>query len=272
MPRLRVVTVNILNDLYSSTRWEERRGLLAAGLAQLAPDVIALQEVRLPENTAQWLAAQLGGYSVHLAPKTGRLGRHEGVALLSRRPVTGQAVLDLGSQARVAHALDLDVDGLPTTLVNGHFFWWTGHHPARVRQVERLLAWLQPALAERPVVVCGDFNSTPDTPAIALMQRHFVSAHAAAHGREPDYTAPAPLRRPEHRLKRLIVQTMSLFANRTGRPWRGTLDYIFANRRTRVLDCRVVLDQPAAHDPGLYPSDHFGLAAELHLLGADRVS
>jgi endonuclease/exonuclease/phosphatase family metal-dependent hydrolase len=150
-------------------------------------------------------------------------------------------------------------------LANGHFFWWTGHHPERVRQVERLLTWLELEAAGRPVVVCGDFNSTPDTPAIALMRRRFASAHAAAHGREPDYTAPAPLLRPEHPIKKAIVQTMSLFANRTLRPWRGTLDYIFVSPGVRVLDCRVVLDQPASGDPTLYASDHFGLAATLEV-------
>ena len=48
--------------------------------------------------------------------------------------------------------------------------------------------------------------------------------------------------------------------------WHGTLDYIFINRGLRAIDCQVVLNQPASHDPRLYPSDHFGLCADLEIL------
>lgn len=61
MPVLKLVTLNILNDL---SRWPQRRSILAAQMADLQPDVITLQEVALPENSAQWLADQLGGYCV----------------------------------------------------------------------------------------------------------------------------------------------------------------------------------------------------------------
>ena len=50
MPTVKIVTVNILDDLL---RWSERRSLLADGLAELDADLIALQEVTLPENKAE---------------------------------------------------------------------------------------------------------------------------------------------------------------------------------------------------------------------------
>jgi endonuclease/exonuclease/phosphatase family metal-dependent hydrolase len=58
---------------------------------------------------------------------------------------------------------------------------------------------------------------------------------------------------------------LSLFANRQFKLWRGTLDYVFVNEHVGVHDCRVILNQPAPHDPTLYPSDHVGLAATLEL-------
>ena len=95
---LRVATVNILNDL---SRWDERRALLARGLDALSPDLIALQEVTDPlgTSTAHWLAGELGGYSVHVCPKTGWGRRREGIAVLSRLPVEGHEVLDLAQPA-----------------------------------------------------------------------------------------------------------------------------------------------------------------------------
>ena len=41
---LRVVTINILNDL---SHWEARRSLLVQGLAAVMPDLVTLQEVSL---------------------------------------------------------------------------------------------------------------------------------------------------------------------------------------------------------------------------------
>ena len=98
---LRVATVNILNDL---SRWAERRTLLARGLAALSPDLIALQEVTDPlgTSTAHWLAGELGGYSVHVCPKTGWGRKREGIAVLSRLPVERHEILDLRSQQRTA--------------------------------------------------------------------------------------------------------------------------------------------------------------------------
>lgn len=258
-----LVTVNILNDRRAPTRWEERRPWLAEGLRRRTPDLIALQEVRLPDRRAHWLAEQLGGYSVHVCPKSGGWAGHEGIAVLSRLPVAEHATLDLRTQSRVAQRLHVNVAGRSFGLVNGHFFWWVGDHPERVRQIRLLLDWLREWPAVLPLAVCGDFNGEPHTTAIQLMREHFVSAHAAVHGREPEYTAPTPLRRPGHPLQRLVVGVMSVIANRTLKPWRGTLDYIFVNDGVRVRTCEVVLNAPAPHDPTLYPSDHFGLAATL---------
>lgn len=261
MPTLKVVTLNLLRDL---ARWPERRALVAQGLAEQEADLIALQEVALPENTAQWLADELGGYQVWLCPKTGARATREALAILSRRPVEIQATLDLKTQWRVAHYVRLNVAGHPFIFCNGHYYWKPLESEHRVQQVRLLLDWLGALPAAWPIVAVGDFNGTPESRAVQLMRTRFGSAHAARHGREPEWTCPTALGYSgwAHWVKSYLL---SLVANRQFKLWRGTLDYIFVNDRVQVQDCRVILNRPASHDPTLYPSDHLGLAATLEI-------
>jgi endonuclease/exonuclease/phosphatase family metal-dependent hydrolase len=263
MPRLKIVTINLLVDL---SRWSQRRLLLAQGLADLAPDLVALQEVQLPHNPAGWLADQLGYSHVYLSPKLGPAAGREALAVISRAPFENTDVLDLGGQGRIAQRLGLNIEGSLIYLVNGHFFWQPGESPARLRQVERLLDWLHGLPGQPPCIVCGDFNGTPQTQAIQRMRQGYRSAYAAIHGDEPEYTCPTPLRRSAWSVARTFLGFFLLIRPRHLKlGWRGTLDYIFVDPRLGVSDCRVVLDQPAPGDPRLYPSDHFGLYAEIEI-------
>jgi endonuclease/exonuclease/phosphatase family metal-dependent hydrolase len=267
-PILRVATVNILNDL---SLWRERRSLLASELASHALDLIALQEVTDPlgAGTAHWLAGELDGYSVSVCPKAGWGRKREGIAVLSRLPVERHETLDLGSQQRTAQLVRVRIQpgGRPVAFVNGHFYWPPGAHSARVRQVERLIAWVKDLEPETPVIVCGDFNATPGSRAIALMRRSFVSAHEAAHGREPEFTCPTPLAIGGRVRGAVTRGLLRVFSNTPGASWRGTLDYIFVSPDIRVAGCGVILDRPSPDDPTLYASDHLGLAAALELPG-----
>jgi len=263
-PIFKVVTLNILNDL---SRWPERRSLLATGLAELEPDLVALQEVALPENNARWLADQLGGCSVHLCPKIGSQHDKEGIAILSRLPVERVATLDLQGQHRVAQFVQVNLAGCSLIFVNTHLYWWPGESAKRAKQVRLMLDWLSD-LSGTAIVVCGDFNGTPGSDAIELMRQQFVSAYAVRHGREPDYTCPTPLPhaggiRFKDTYRGIGKFLLNLKANHAIGPWHGTLDYIFTNEHVRVMDCAVVLNHPAPHDLTLYLSDHCGLAATL---------
>jgi endonuclease/exonuclease/phosphatase family metal-dependent hydrolase len=261
---VRVATVNILNDL---SRWHERRPLLAEWLAALSLDLIALQEVTDPlgTGTAHWLADALGGYEVFVCPKSGWGRRWEGIAVLSRLPVVRHEILSLRSQQRTAQLVKVQVGGCPLVFVNGHFYWPPAVHGARVRQVRRLLAWVATVAPGMPVIVCGDFNATPGSPAIALMKETFASAHEAAHGCEPRYTCPTPLVCGGRVRGPVTRGLLRLFSNAPGEPWRDTLDYIFVSPGVRVLGCDLILDRSSSDDPSLYASDHFGLAATVAL-------
>ena len=264
MTTLRVATINILQDL---SRWSERRTLLSQGLAAGAPDLIALQEVTDPlgSGSAHWLAEELGGYSVHACPKLGWGGGREGIAVLSRWPVAAHDSLDLGSQGRVAQCVHVNVGGRPVVLINGHYFFPVGAHAAQVKQVTRVLNHVRSFEPGTSVIVCGDFNATPSSRAVALIRQSMTSAHLARHGREPDFTCPTPLITGGRIRQAATRGLLKLCSIQPSHLWRATLDYIFVSPDVRVVDCGLILDQPAPDDPTLYASDHFGLAATLEI-------
>ncbi|GET37249.1 endonuclease/exonuclease/phosphatase family protein [Microseira wollei] len=186
---VKVITINILFEMET---WAQRRELLVEGLAAQQADLIGLQEVKLPEDNSAWLAQQLNMPYVQLVPY--KVGDY-GAAILSRYRFTEQDTLDLESQGRVAQYVQVEVEGQPLVFCNGHYYWYPGANPERVKQVQLLLDWLGKLPPDMPIVAVGDFNGMPETPAIALMQERFTSAYAAYHGREPDYTCPTPLKK-----------------------------------------------------------------------------
>ncbi|MEN8171697.1 MAG: endonuclease/exonuclease/phosphatase family protein [Chloroflexota bacterium] len=272
MSKLSLITINILNDL---SRWRQRRGLLVEQLSECQPDLIALQEVTIQgkSSNAHWLVEQLNKredtadkpYQVYLCPKTGAFEKKEGLAVLSRLPVNHHERLDLLTQNRVAQAVTFRLEGETLMLVNGHFFWHAGPSPKRLAQVELLLDWLDTQPAEIPVIVCGDFNSEPDTPAVKFMRRYFDSAHLAVHGEEPEYTCPTPL--PLSVKTKLRIGAQVLMGQRPSpdQEWRGTLDYIFVDPRLDTQACDLVLNCSSKHRSDIYPSDHFGLYAQINV-------
>ena len=55
------------------------------------------------------------------------------------------------------------------------------------------MGWTVACRAPAATVVVGDFNAYEGEPAVDLMKGRFVSAHEAAHGREPEKTWPTPV-------------------------------------------------------------------------------
>lgn len=263
MSLVKVLSINILNDL---RWWRQRSRLLVNGIAKLQPDLVALQEVSLPLNNSEWLADQLGFEYSYLSPKTPPNDQMEGIAILSRFPIQEQQTLDLGSQNRIAQLVRVDISGKPLAFVNGQFyFFWPGQPPERLEQIKLLQNWLKDISSKMAMIVCGDFNGVPNSPAVSQMKTKFQSAYEVRHGNEPEYTVPTRLLRMS-KLETVKYYLRNLIANRSLKPWRGTLDYIFVNEKIFVKECKIALNQPAENTKNLFPSDHFGLMAELELL------
>lgn len=236
-----------LNLRHNADRWLERRPLVAAALAAHDADVIAFQEVWLPIQQADLLAADLAAltksptYAIRVQPKSGAEFDREGIALLSRLPVLESSSLELPVGNRVAQRVRVLKDGHAFDVVNTHLH----HEPVfdesiREPQMRALLDWLNVS-PDRNWLVCGDFNAQPQSSTVQRIAARFRSAYATLHGADP-LTFPTPL----------VDYDYPPVA----------LDYIFFDpARLTPTAAEVVAAQPAAHDARLYPSDHFGLTA-----------
>jgi endonuclease/exonuclease/phosphatase family metal-dependent hydrolase len=242
---VRIATLNLRN---TADRWRARRRLLVRQLVALAPDVIALQELRILPDQGRWLAAEVarasGGASVYRfyrRPKSGPAGLWEGIGVLSRVPVVSTAWRDLGAQGRVVQLVTVrpPEDGV-LDVYNTHL--GLGGEALRSAQAQRVLDWVD-GRRPAPVVVLGDLNARPGSPTIELLGSRLRSAHLALHGSEPALTVPTPLRRR----------------------WTGegsVLDYVFVNDRVAVQGARIAFDET---EGDLSASDHYGLVVDLTL-------
>lgn len=259
---LRIVT---LNTWKGEGDYPARLEAMGTGLAQLAPDVVALQEcLQAPAaglDTAAALAARLGFHQARLPMrrKVRRVGEEQldcwsGLALLSRWPVLEQADLTLPSVAgdgeRRALLARLECPDGPITAACLHLSWPPGAGGTRRKQLEAVLAaplWNAPA---RLRLLAGDFNAAPDSTELRTLASGVRGWRARSCWEGPD-RPPAATFDPANPLTAPL-----------DRP--ATLDHIFALFRPEAAapafgSVRVVLDHP---DPrGTWPSDHFGVLA-----------
>ena len=237
-----VATLNVRN---TADRWRARAPLLVEQLVELDPDVIGLQEVRRFPDQARRIARQASGdrpWEVRKAPKAGLKRLWEGIATLSRLPVTGHARLRLGGDSRVAQRITVALPGgRVLDVYNTHLA--DGDESLRTSQARRLLAWMDER-RDVPQVLVGDLNSRPASAPLRVLTGagRLRSAYALVHGSEPPRTVPGG----------------------------AVLDYILVNDLIVVLDTWLTFDRPSPADPQPLPSDHFGLAATLRVLPPPR--
>jgi endonuclease/exonuclease/phosphatase family metal-dependent hydrolase len=256
--RVRIATFNLLY-YPQGDRWRARRPLVEAQLRSLAPDVIGLQEVNRPIDQDHDLAASAGpelDYRVFRASETirPRYPRHwDAVVLLAGAgagEILGHDIHRL-TYLRVVQALRLRrPSGRTLTCLNTHLIH--GEDPpgyvARRNQVRAILEWLDSLPRSDVVTIVGDFNAAPGEPAANLMRAAgFQSAHHLANGIDP------------------ITYPSGLVASWTyGHP-ELCIDYIWVRGAAEVVDASLAFDRPSLDDPGLYPSDHRGLVANLEI-------
>lgn len=255
--RIRIATLNLLY-YPQGDRWRERRPLVEAELRTLAPDVIGLQEVNRPIDQDHDLAASAGpelDYQVFRASETvrRRYPRHwDGVVFLAAAgagEILGHEVRRL-TYLRVVQALRLRrPSGRTLTCLNTHLIHGDGPpgYVARRNQVRAMLEWLDALPPSDVVTIGGDLNAIPADPALDLLRAAgFRSAHRAANGSDP------------------VTFPSGLVASWNQGP-ESCIDYIWVRGAAEVVDARLAFDRPSVEDPGLYPSDHRGLVADLAL-------
>jgi endonuclease/exonuclease/phosphatase family metal-dependent hydrolase len=227
---------------------------IADVIAEIAPDVVALQEVvRLPgpaaADQAAYLAARLGLTLVMGVTRPhGRDGTF-GNVLLTRLPVLGWATRDLSRGVREPRGVlrvDVGVDGRPLHVFNCHF--GLGLRERR-EQLQLLADFIRgSALLEGPRVVMGDFNEWHRGPVTRLLRREFSSPM-----RRMGRTHPAVF--PLFRLDRIywdVELEGQAFHVHQSRRARMASDHLPVVARLRALP-RPVADPPWLVGDGLPP-------------------
>jgi endonuclease/exonuclease/phosphatase family metal-dependent hydrolase len=243
--QLLVATLNLRNI---ADRWPERIPLLLGDMAALQPDLLGLQECVFAVQQDRLLgAAGEGRYE----SRRGWAGRPEyGNAVL------GKAPLVLGDGERLDLGRNRSALRVPVSLATSaalHFVVTHLHHlppdeAVREEQAIQLTAWLRPD--RQPLVVVGDFNAEPVEPAYRVMEdAGFRSAFAEANGEEPHATWPSGIQAPG--------------MDSDGEP--GCLDYIWVRGPITIDEASLAFDRPSVEDATLYPSDHLGVRARIHV-------
>ena len=260
---LRLATLNMWG---ARGDWNARRPVLSAGLADLAPDLLTLQEVIVTADYDQ--ARDFLGDDYHLVHQADREPDGQGVTTASRWPI-GQVIdVDLHVTDRTA---DFACTSLVTEirapaplgrvwLVNNLPSWQLDYEHERQLQAVATARALEHLAAERPghVIVAGDFDADPDATSIRFWTgRHaldglsvcYRDAWASIHPDEPGHTFTpdnpnsADWDWPFRRIDYILI--------RCGRHGGPTL---------AIVDCARTFDQPHTSI-----SDHYGLVADLEL-------
>ena len=252
--------------------YRTREGLLRRGIALLAPDLIALQEVDVAPKGGNQAAELLGplGYQIAFEARPGNDRGDPGIAIASRHPMGDPQVMELGHEG-VAMAARISIGekqlwfccAVPQS-------WWPNREGEREDGCVVLDEGL-PDLAkddELPPILAGDFDATPDSASIRFLKglqslqgrsTHWVDTFAVAGDGSPGYTwsssnpyvAPfsaAMFAEPDHHRR---------------------IDYVFVGSpftwkpRVVVRSAAVVLTERGDHAP----SDHYGVLADLDLDG-----
>ena len=259
--RVRVLTWNIW---WRYGPWQRRRAAIAATLARLDADVIALQEVWSDETTnlAAELAAELGFHHV-FASSMDMKGFGFGNALLSRWPIARSESIMLhghkqNGESRLALYAEVDGPRGPLPVFSTHLNWRFDHSHVRQRQVadlagfvDRLRPWTFPP------ILCGDFNAEPASEEIRMLTGLatcpveglvFRDAWLGAGGGGPGHTWDnanpyvAVKLEPDRRIDYILV----------GWPE--------ARGAGHIVECRIAGNEPVG---GVWPSDHHAVLAEL---------
>ncbi len=268
---LRFVTFNLLHGgIFSELTGddqalEERLRMTVEGLRVLDADVVGLQEAsvgRRRGNVTARLAEALG-YRHHAhAPAATRpfgsehmrrgvasvLALAEGPALLSRFPIARWAAYELPCcgrpfDVRVLLQAELETPVGRLAVLSAH----TSGDPCHTRAVADLVAAHRGPL---PVIVMGDFNAADTSPAVWLLtgQGGLVDAFRHANPTAPGFTDGQDVE--------------------AGRATAGArIDYVFlapgARIPGRVVQSRVVLHEPRRAGRVRWPSDHYGVLADV---------
>src|SRR5262245_3048994 len=265
--RLRIATWNLW---WRFGPWESRQPAIEETMRRVDADVWCLQEVyatRDGDNQVERLAEVLGGYHVAHASRfdLAEFEQSFGNAVLSRWPITGSEMRPLPApdgldELRCVLRADVAAPryplGLFVTRLNGRVY--QGH--VRQAQVRGICEFVTETRDRRefPPVLCGDFNAVPDAEEIRMLT-----------GRT---TVPVP--------KLVFIDAWGAAGEGPGTTWDnrndfaaedfepdGRIDFVVVGYQRDVGVGHVERAGLGGDEPvgGVWPSDHFGVCAEVRL-------
>ncbi len=244
---LRIATLNLAEN---QKCWEIRKELIAAQLAELKPDLWALNEIHMPSQTGRWLqrtaAERMGeSYTLLQQSKADEESRSQAEGLLTRRTVIETSSLDYGCHNCVAQVARFEIAGKRLDVYVTHLIAARVQDHARQYQVAQLLDWVRSRDDAEFRIVCGDFNAAVDQPSIRLMSHAFRPTQCQPTAFTPLQEAGGSPTHPDwKRFDRCI-------------------DYIWINESVQLKASGLCFNKPAPENPLLWPSDHLGVWADL---------
>lgn len=265
------ISVLTLNLWGTNGPVERRLELLTHYLDATRPDIVAFQEVRfLKGRSLSDLIAEACGYpSRHYDRSWGTGDEEEGLAVLSRHPLTASPPVPLPDQGRglprQLQRVEIHVDGRSLLVANTHLAFRRRHGRLRLQQVRRILEVLRNGSdspddagaddahgrndpgTERPMILAGDLNASAWSPAV----RRLLAPAPRGGGLRDAHAASAGRPRATFSLADPFAKQYSLLGRR--------VDHVLVSPDLRVIDARRVLtgsDAPVV-------SDHYGVRADL---------
>jgi endonuclease/exonuclease/phosphatase family metal-dependent hydrolase len=208
MRRLRVMTYNIHRG--RGVDWKVDLGRTADVIASYAPDVVTLQEVDIGRkrsgriDQAHELANRLGLEMVFAPNLEWSNSERYGIATLTKLPIASSRQLKLPLQYRSEPRSSLITiltwgDGHVVEVINTHLSILFRERPGQV-------AAIAAAMANEALIVAGDFNMTPWSPAYRSLRRDSYLHSATRFART--WPAPAPFIPLDHILYRGQVEVV----------------------------------------------------------------
>lgn len=249
---LRVMSFNVRLSVEGDgpDNWTHRRNILVETIVRARPDIVGTQELKKVQG--DYLLANLPGYAWFGTDRRGgrddeymgifyRRDRLRLVALgnfwLSDTPnVPGSISWGHPYPRMVTWGLfEAKADGRRLYVFNTHFPYRAEDEAARTRAAEAIAARIAALPREVPVVLTGDFNTAPGSPAYSLLTRSLADARTAAPAVEgPEGTFHAFTGKAERRIDWILARGLA--------PARFRTD--------------------ASSRNGRYPSDHFPIVAD----------
>jgi endonuclease/exonuclease/phosphatase family metal-dependent hydrolase len=260
---IRIVTLNLWNGQRGV---EQRMEVLLPQLLALQPHVVTLQEVIEKPGVMQQghlIASAMRAEYRFACVDAESVGGPIGNAIVSRLPITGERRLTLPGpphDRRGALRCEVTTPAGRVSVVTTHLSWELDAPHIREQQVLALDEFARANPGELPTLMTGDFNCTPDS-----LVHQFLTGRASLAGRGT-YWRDCFQRRHPHSDGFTWSVRNPYVARSVERNRR--VDYVFVGPMKdggpgAIQHARVVMD--LSGDDSIFPSDHFGVFAEIAL-------